>query len=60
MSRDPPMVPDCPFKAKFVSRAKKLPTDLDLIITLEGSQPKTIQFSVDVDSQGEYSVHSYM
>ena len=53
MSRKPPVVPRCLFVAKFVSRAKKSPTDLDLVITLEGSQPKAINFSVDIDSGGE-------
>ena len=52
MSRDPPMVPDCLFRSKFISRTKRPPTDLDLIITLEGSRPQIIHFSVDADSQG--------
>ena len=51
-----PIVPNCTFIAKFGSRAKKPLTDLELKITLEGSQPQTIHFLLDVECQGEYNV----
>ena len=52
MSKVPPLVPNCLFMAKFVSHAKRRPAELQLEIKLNGSQPSTVVFSVDVDSQG--------
>ena len=58
MSKDPPVVPRCLFMAKLVSHVKKRPAELNLEVTLEGSQPQVINFSVDVDSQGECAVNA--
>ena len=53
MCKVPPLVPHCLFMAKFPSCAKRRSAELELEITLIGSQPSIVKFSVDVDSQGE-------